>query len=359
MWYQSGVKVLVTGAAGFIGSNLVHYLHRHRPHWQIVSVDKLTYCANLEWLSPFRDNPRHRFYRCDVADAPAIEEIFDKEQPDAVMHLAAESHVDRSILEPLAFVRSNVVGTAVLLEVAQRIWAGRKDVRFLHVSTDEVFGALGPTGMFTEDTSYDPSSPYSASKAGADHLVRAWHRTFGFPALITNTCNNYGPRQFPEKLIPVVISRALGGEPIPIYGQGEQVRDWLHVDDHCSGLLAVLERGTPGDTFCIGSRCTVRNIDLVKMILDAVDCHLGRPIGHSHQLITFVEDRPGHDFRYAIDPSHIEETLGWQPQHSLEEGLRQTIDWNIEHAEAIDRIRKGEHRSFEEKWYGHRLDGGT
>ncbi|MBT3219322.1 MAG: dTDP-glucose 4,6-dehydratase [Proteobacteria bacterium] len=349
------MKVLVTGAAGFIGSNLIHYLRCHRPTWNIVSLDKLTYCANLEWLSEFHGDPRHSFYQCDIADTAKINEVFARENPDAVMHLAAESHVDRSILEPLDFVRTNVLGTAVLLEVARNTWKKRSDVRFLHVSTDEVFGALGPEGMFSEDTNYDPSSPYSASKAAGDHFVRAWYRTYGLPILITNTCNNYGPRQFPEKLIPVVISRALNHEPVPIYGQGQQVRDWLHVEDHCSGLLTVLEAGTPGDTFCIGSRSTVPNIELVKTLLDAVDSHLGHPVGHSHQLLTFVEDRPGHDFRYAIDPTHIESALGWQAKISLKDGLHQTIEWYIEHREAIDRIRQGEHRSFEEKWYGHRL----
>ena len=326
--------VLVTGGAGFIGSAVVRHLI-HATDATVVTVDALTYAGHRENLAPVAGAERHHFEQEDITDAPAMHRLFREYEPDAVMHLAAESHVDRSIDGPAAFVQTNVVGTQVLLEAARTYWEEQgapADFRFLHVSTDEVYGELGETGAFTEETPYDPSSPYSASKAGADHLVRAWHHTYGLPVLITNCSNNYGPYQHPEKLIPVVIQNALDGEPIPVYGDGQNVRDWLYVEDHVRALLRVLDDGQAGETYNVGGREERTNIALVRQICDLLDARRPDALEGSHRdLITFVEDRPGHDWRYAIDPTKMEEELGWTPTMDLAEGLRRTVDWYVAH----------------------------
>jgi dTDP-glucose 4,6-dehydratase len=273
---------------------------------------------------------------------------------DGIIHLAAESHVDRSILDPMAFVRTNVVGTVVLLQEAARAWEGREDVRFHHVSTDEVFGALGPEGHFTEATPYAPNSPYSASKASSDHFVRAWRETYGFPAVLTNCTNNYGPYQFPEKLIPVVISRALGGQPIPVYGRGENVRDWLYVEDHCDAIGLVFEQGEDGETFCVGGEAEASNIDLVRIVLDEFDGARGVDRGTSQELIRFVADRPGHDYRYAMDISHLRSRLDWRPSVSLRDGIARTVRWYLDHQSWIDEVQGEDHREFTQTWYRRR-----
>ena len=345
--------ILVTGGAGFIGSAVVRHLVDHTDA-TVVTVDALTYAGHRENLAPVMDDPAHHFEEADIADAPAMHRLFEEYAPDAVLHLAAESHVDRSIDGPAAFVRTNVVGTQVLLEAARTYWEDRgrpNGFRFLHVSTDEVYGELGETGAFTEETPYDPSSPYSASKAGADHLVRAWHRTYDLPVLITNCSNNYGPYQHPEKLIPVVILRALDGEPIPVYGDGTNVRDWLYVGDHVRALLRVLEAGRVGETYNVGGRCEKENIAVVHQICDLLDGlrsdrrEVGSGLrpdaveGGHRSLITFVEDRPGHDWRYAIDPAKIEDEVGWAPQVDFEEGLRRTVRWYLEHRDWVRAVR--------------------
>jgi dTDP-glucose 4,6-dehydratase len=328
------MKIMVTGGAGFIGSALVRYLIGHTDH-QVLVIDKLTYAGNLPSLSSVEGHPRYRFSRTDICDRSAIVGIFSSFQPDAVMHLAAESHVDRSIDGPAEFINTNVVGTYVLLEAALAHWrtlgTRAQGFRFLHVSTDEVYGALTDEGCFTEETRYDPRSPYSASKAASDHLVRAWGHTYGLPILLTNCSNNYGPHQFPEKLIPLTIIRGLAGEPMPVYGRGLNVRDWLFVDDHAQALTLVLERGRAGETYNIGGKAERRNIDVVGAICDAMDRLTRCPNGGSHRkLINFVSDRPGHDFRYAIDFAKLNSELGWSPKHSFEIGLNATVRWYLE-----------------------------
>jgi len=343
------VKVLVTGGAGFIGSALVRRLIETTAH-EVVNVDALTYAGSLASLEGALDHPRHHFEHVDLRDAAAVRAVFERHSPDAVLHLAAESHVDRSIEAPREFVTTNVVGTCHLLEAAQRHWAAldadaRQRFRFLHVSTDEVFGSLGAEGRFTERTPYDPRSPYSASKAAADHLVRAWHHTYGLPVLLTNCSNNHGPYQFPEKLIPLTIMNALEGKPLPVYGRGENVRDWLYVDDHVDALLAVLERGTPGETYVVGGNGERRNIDVVHAICDLVDEMRPDPrIGSRRALVTFVADRPGHDHRYAIDATRIGAELGWRARETFESGLRRTVRWYLDHAEWCERTRDGGYR---------------
>lgn len=336
---------LVTGGAGFIGSNLVHNLvsEGHR----VMNIDKLTYAGNLASLAGVEESPDYEFVHADIADEVAMKEAVVRFKPDRIMHLAAESHVDRSIDGPLEFVRTNVMGTAVLLHAAHGYWTGldesaKADFRFLHVSTDEVFGSLGDTGYFTETTPYDPHSPYSASKASSDHMARAWADTYGLPIVVTNCSNNYGPYQFPEKLIPVVILKALRGEPIPVYGKGENIRDWLHVEDHCNALVAVAENGKPGQTYNIGGDNELRNIDLVRILCTHLDALCPRQDGRIYaDQITFVTDRPGHDMRYAIDASKIRRELGWQPSWKAEEGFRATVEWYLQNGD----------------WYGAILDG--
>ena len=341
--------ILVTGGAGFIGSAVVRKLVAEHDA-TAVTVDSLTYAGNLDSLAPVADSPRHHFERVDICDGPALRRLFETYRPAAVLHLAAESHVDRSIDGPADFIETNVVGTFTLLEEARRYWqalpAGERDAfRFHHVSTDEVFGSLGEGGHFREDTPYAPNSPYSASKAGSDHLVRAWHHTFGLPVLTTNCSNNYGPYQFPEKLVPLMILNALEGKPLPVYGRGENVRDWLFVEDHADALVTVMERGRPGETYAIGGRSERRNLDVVRLVCDMVDeMRPDTPIGSRRELIRFVTDRPGHDLRYAIDASKIERELGWTPSVTFEEGLRRTVAWYLEHDWWWTRVRSGVYR---------------
>ena len=341
--------ILVTGGAGFIGSALVRHLLTHTGH-SVVNLDKLTYAGNPESLAPVLPNERHAFEHVDICDRTQIERVFAEHRPNAVMHLAAESHVDRSIDGAADFIQTNIVGTYTLLEAARAYWKGldadaRDHFRFLHVSTDEVFGSLGAKGFFTETTPYDPRSPYSASKASSDHLTRAWHHTYGLPVLVTNCSNNYGPYQFPEKLIPVVILNALAGKPIPVYGRGENVRDWLYVDDHVRALLAVLERGRVGETYNIGGQNEKSNLEVVHTLCALLDELVDEPAVAEHAgLITFVTDRPGHDKRYAIDAGKIGRELGWAPEESFETGLRKTVQWYLDHREWCEHILSGSYR---------------
>ena len=337
--------VLVTGGAGFIGSALVRRLVLAEGA-TVVTLDKLTYAGHLASLGRAADHARHRFVRGDVADAGAVRAVFDEYRPDAVVHLAAESHVDRSVDAPAEFLRTNVEGTFVLLEEALRHHARldaprRARFRFLHVSTDEVFGSLGPTGAFDEATRYDPRSPYSASKAASDHFARAWHHTYGLPVIVTNCSNNFGPYQYPEKLIPLMILKALAEEELPVYGRGENVRDWLYVDDHVDALLAVLDRGTPGETYAVGGGCERRNVDVVRAVCAIVDEVAPRApgAGPRERLVRFVADRPGHDARYAIDASKIARELGWRPRESFETGLRRTVEWYVANRAWVDAVR--------------------
>lgn len=329
-----GRTILVTGGAGFIGSALIRYLIRETPH-RVVNMDKLTYAGHLESLASISNSERYYFEKVDICDAEAVHGIFSHYQPDAVMHLAAESHVDRSIDGSAAFISTNIVGTHTLLEEARRYWDflesdKANSFRYLHVSTDEVYGSLGHNGFFTEDTPYDPRSPYSASKASSDHLIRAWYHTYGLPVLITNCSNNYGPYQFPEKLIPVVILKALQGRDIPVYGEGNNVRDWLFVEDHVKALYQVLTEGATGETYNIGGHNEKKNIEVVHTICDLLDAVKPRSKGSYRDQITFVKDRPGHDFRYAIDASKIEKQLGWNPGETFESGIQKTIRWYLD-----------------------------
>jgi len=355
------MKILITGAAGFIGSNLSRYLIEQTDH-SVIALDKLTYAGNRESNADLETNERFQFVRADICDADRLSQIFAQHQPGGVMHLAAESHVDRSIDGPGEFIETNIVGTYKLLQVSRDYYEkldahAQGDFRFLHVSTDEVYGSLGPDDpAFSETTPYDPHSPYSASKASSDHLARAWNDTYGFPVLVTNCSNNYGPFQFPEKLIPVVILNALAGEPIPVYGAGENVRDWLYVIDHARALEAVLTDGTVGQTYNIGGDNELRNIDLVRMLCELLD-EL-RPIANNDQistlrkrnlksyfdLITFVADRPGHDMRYAIDARKIESQLGWTPSENAETGFRKTVQWYLDNSQWWQRILPGDYQ---------------
>ena len=334
--------ILVTGGAGFIGSALVRHLINNTKH-HVINVDKLTYAASTESLASIAHSERYTFAQVDICDAAALAKLFSTHRPTAVMHLAAESHVDRSISGPGAFVQTNVVGTYTLLEETRRHWtslseAAKKEFRFLHVSTDEVFGTLSDSGYFTEDTPYQPNSPYSATKAGSDHLVRAWHHTFGLPTLMTNCSNNYGPFQAPEKLIPVVILSALHGRPIPVYGAGKNVRDWLFVDDHVSAMCTVLEKGKVGESYNVGCQNDVTNLVVIRAICKMLDELVKKPAVAQHEsLIKFVTDRAGHDFRYAIDASRIEKELGWKPAASFQQHLRSTVEWYLNNLDWCDR----------------------
>jgi dTDP-glucose 4,6-dehydratase len=342
------MRILVTGGAGFIGSALVRYLINETEH-SVINVDKLTYAGNLESLKSIEANARYNFEQVDICDAAKIEQLFQHYKPDAIMHLAAESHVDRSIDGPAAFIQANIIGTYTLLEAARKYWQALSDAegqafRFHHISTDEVYGALGETGLFTEETAYDPSSPYSASKASSDHLVRAWHRTYGLPVIVTNCSNNYGPFHFPEKLIPLVILNAIEGKPLPVYGKGDQIRDWLYVEDHARALYQVVTKGRVGQTYNIGGHNEKTNLEVVKTICAILDelkpDHPGK-ITRYEQLITHVTDRPGHDKRYAIDASKINKELDWFPKETFETGIRKTVQWYIDN----------------QAWWQHVLDG--
>ena len=340
--------LLVTGGAGFIGSALVRQLIQETDH-RVVNVDALTYAGNLESLGDARDHPRHAFHRVDICDAQALRDVFAHHEPDAVLHLAAESHVDRSIDGPAAFVTTNVVGTFTVLQEALRYWrelgtSRRQAFRVVHVSTDEVFGSLGDSGFFTEATPYAPSSPYSASKAGSDHLARAWHRTYGLPVIVTNCSNNYGPCQFPEKLIPLTILKALAGERLPVYGKGENVRDWLYVEDHARALRTVVADGAAGETYNIGGGCERRNIDVVRAICSVLDELRPDAAGPHERLISFTTDRPGHDFRYAIDASKVRRELGWSPTETFETGIRKTVQWYLDNTAWAERVMSGAYR---------------
>jgi len=342
------MKVIVTGGAGFIGSAVVRALVQDGS-FQVVNLDKLTYAGNLESVAQAATSSRYRFAHLDICDAAGVKALLAAEQPDAILHLAAESHVDRSIDGPMAFIETNVVGTTVLLQAALAYWRGlagarKAAFRFHHVSTDEVYGSLGPEGLFREDTPYAPNSPYSASKAASDHLVRAWYHTYGFPTLITNCSNNYGPFQFPEKLIPLTILRGLEGRSMPVYGKGENVRDWLHVEDHARALIAVLVRGRLGEVYNIGGGAERRNIDVVRSICTLMDQMAPGTWPHADR-ITFVDDRPGHDLRYAIDSSKIRRELGWEPRESFESGLADTVHWYLDNRKWWERILSGVYRT--------------
>lgn len=343
------MKILVTGGAGFIGSAVVRFLIDHTED-SVVNLDKLTYAGNLESLAGVAGNDRYRFEQVDICNHAALEAVFRKHQPDAVMHLAAESHVDRSIEGPAAFVETNIVGTYTLLEVCRRYWGSlpderRESFRLHHVSTDEVYGDLeGPEGLFTEATPYAPSSPYSASKASADHLVRAWHRTYGLPVLLTNCSNNYGPYHFPEKLVPLMILNALEGKPLPVYGRGDQIRDWLYVEDHARALYRVIRDGRTGETYNIGGHNEMRNLEVVEGLCSLLDELAPRSQGLYRDLITFVEDRPGHDLRYAIDAGKMQRELGWTPEETFETGLRKTVIWYLENQTWCARVQDGSYK---------------
>jgi dTDP-glucose 4,6-dehydratase len=339
-------RILVTGGAGFIGSAVVRRLIAATPH-EVCVYDKLTYAGNLASLAPVAHNPRYQFLQADICDAAAVRAALLRFRPDVVMHLAAESHVDRSIEGPGAFIQTNIVGTYVLLHAANEYWKGLKgaagkDFRFHHISTDEVFGSLGDAGFFREDTPYAPNSPYSASKAGSDHLVRAWRHTYGLPTVATNCSNNYGPYHFPEKLIPLMILNALDYKPLPVYGRGENIRDWLFVDDHVDALLCVIEKGRVGESYNVGGINERRNIDVVHTICDLVDEMAPRAAGRSRrELIAYVQDRPGHDLRYAIDCSKLQNELGWKPRETFESGLRKTVRWYLDNRPWWEAIRAG------------------
>ena len=342
-------KILVTGGAGFIGSNFIQ-LALGQPGAQVLNLDKLTYAGNLDSLQTVAERPEYRFVRADICDPAAVSAAVTEFQPDAIVHFAAESHVDRSIDGPAAFIQTNIIGTFNLLEAARQYWKElppeRKEAfRFLHVSTDEVYGSLGATGLFTEDTPYAPNSPYSASKASSDHLVRAYHHTYGLPTVTTNCSNNYGPYQFPEKLIPLMILNALGGKALPVYGDGMQVRDWLYVADHCRAILTVLDQGKPGETYNIGGHNEMPNIRIVRKICALLDELRPRADGQPYVgQITYVADRPGHDRRYAIDAGKIGRELGWQPQETFDTGIRKTVEWYLDNAAWCERVTSGKYR---------------
>jgi dTDP-glucose 4,6-dehydratase len=347
-------KILITGGAGFIGSHVVRLFVTKYPDYHIFNLDALTYAGNLENLRDIDQSPNYTFLKGDITDEAFIAELFDVHQFDGVVHLAAESHVDRSIADPMAFIKTNIIGTVNLLNAARTIWKNRSDtegVRFYHVSTDEVYGSLGDEGFFTEETAYDPRSPYSASKASSDHLVRAYYHTYHLPVVISNCSNNYGPNHFPEKLIPLIISNILNKKALPIYGDGKYTRDWLWVKDHAIAIDTIYHTGKTGETYNIGGNNEWKNIDLVEKLCDIMDEKLNRPQGTARELITFVRDRPGHDRRYAIDASKLRDDLGWTPSVKFEEGFRMTIDWYLENKTWVDNVTSGEYQRYYEGQY--------
>jgi dTDP-glucose 4,6-dehydratase len=345
-------KILITGGAGFIGSHVVRLFVKKYPQYQLVNLDALTYAGNLENLKDIEDSPNYTFEKGDITDEQRIDQLFAQYRFDAVIHLAAESHVDRSILDPLAFVRTNVLGTACLLKASLAIWKNDMSGKlFYHVSTDEVYGSLGATGFFTEETPYDPRSPYSASKASSDHLVMAWHHTYGLPTLLSNCSNNYGSHHFPEKLIPLMINNILNDKPLPVYGKGENVRDWLYVDDHARAIDTIFHKGRTGDKYNIGGFNEWKNLDIVYLLCSIMDKKLGRPDGGSAKLISFVKDRPGHDLRYAIDATKLNKELGWKPSLQFEEGLERTVDWYLENQDWVRHVTSGDYQKYYDRQY--------
>jgi len=352
--------ILITGGAGFIGSHLVRLMVNKYPDYKIVNLDKLTYAGNLANLTDIENNANYEFVKGDIVDADFINDLFQKYQFDSVIHLAAESHVDRSIEGPMEFIMTNIVGTTNLLNAAKDLWlssspSGRiEEGLFYHVSTDEVYGSLGETGMFLETTPYDPRSPYSASKASSDHIVRAYHHTYGLPVVISNCSNNYGSHQFPEKLIPLFINNIKNNKPLPVYGKGENIRDWLWVNDHARAIDVIFHDGENGETYNIGGHNEWTNIDLIKVMCKVMDEKLGRPIGESEKLITYVKDRAGHDMRYAIDATKLKNELGWVPSLQFEEGIRNTIDWYLENEEWLNNITSGDYQKYYESQYANR-----
>lgn len=352
---MSDRTILITGGAGFIGSHVVRRFLKEHPGYKIVNLDALTYAGNLENLRDVEDNPNYTFVKGDILDADLLDRLFVEHSFDSVIHLAAESHVDRSILNPMSFIQTNIVGTVTLLNVAKNHWKDNLENKiFYHISTDEVYGSLGDTGFFTEDTPYDPHSPYSASKASSDHLVRAYHDTFGLPVKISNCSNNYGSHQFPEKLLPLMINNIRHNKPLPVYGKGLNVRDWLWVNDHALAIDVVFHQGKLGETYNIGGNNEWKNIDLVKLLCKVMDHKLGRSEGESEKLITFVKDRAGHDLRYAIDATKIKEDLGWEPSITFEEGLQVTVDWYLNNQEWLDNVTSGNYRNYYEEQYATR-----
>ncbi len=353
-------KILVTGGCGFIGANFVRLINSRYSHWRVINIDKLTYAGNLRNLSNIAEDDSYRFVKGDICHSSLVEKIFAEEQVDTIVHFAAESHVDRSITGPAEFIQTNIIGTFTLLEAAKKMWLSQQwrgnDPIFLHVSTDEVYGSLGDSGLFSETTAYDPRSPYSASKASSDHLVNAYFHTYNLPVMITNCSNNYGPYQFPEKLIPLIFNNCLKGIPLPVYGDGKNVRDWLFVKDHCEAIIAVLQNGILGNSYNIGGNNEKQNIEVVKIICDLLDEKLGflKSGKPRRSLITYVTDRLGHDRRYAIDASKIASQVGWQPQVTFEEGIAQTIDWYLDNQEWVGGVIDGSYTSYYQEMYTNR-----